>query len=163
MGDAILALVGTIHFSAQGMSENLHAITNAKHGHIEIEDPLVGHGRTLGVNRCGAAAENNAGRIVFLNLINRCVVRKDEAEHIRLTHTARDELTILRAEVEDDDGLVLGFVHVLVDFDVDFLESEEEEDFVSDFDVSDFDSDFDSLLPEDSPPVLEGLPFPAFL
>ena len=52
-----------------------------------------------------AAGEDERARAQPFNLLSRSVVREQLAIHVALAHAAGDKHAVLRAEVEDDDGL----------------------------------------------------------
>ena len=102
---AVLALVGSTHFSAERVHHELQSIADAEHGQAQLEHARV-RGRSVGViHRRGAAGKNDAYRGVAANLFQAGGARQHYRKDILFTDAARDELRILRPEVEDYDGL----------------------------------------------------------
>ena len=81
---------------------------------IAPEDPrdprssAARRGRALDVHRRGAAAEDDRLRVLGQQLRGRDRVRDDLAVDVRLADAAGDELRVLRAEVDDEDGVEVG-------------------------------------------------------
>ena len=61
-------------------------------------------GRTLGVHAGRAAGQHDRLRIAGLDLVDRRGVRNDLGVHPRLAHPARDQLGVLRTEIDDENG-----------------------------------------------------------
>ena len=57
------------------------------------------------VNGRRAAAQNNAGRPIALDFIQWGGTRQDDGKYFEFADAARNELRVLRTEVENDDGL----------------------------------------------------------
>src|SRR5581483_2040918 len=60
-------------------------------------------GRAVLVHARGAAAEDEPGGLAFAQLLPRSRARHELAVDVRLAHAARDQLAVLRAEIEDED------------------------------------------------------------
>ena len=111
LGVAVLALVAGHDFAAQLVRHELQAVADAEHRQAEMQHALVG-GRRIGViDRAWASGEDDAGGIVLLNFFQRSGAGQDDGEDVLFADAARDELRVLRAEVEDDDRL--GFHYLL--------------------------------------------------
>ena len=105
LGMTVLALVGGAHLAAQRVHHELESVADAKHGQAQLEHARIG-GRRVGViHRRGPAGKNDACRRVAANFFQRGGAGKHDGKDILFTDAARDELGILRAEIEDDDGL----------------------------------------------------------
>ena len=103
---AVLALVRRTHFSAEGVHHELQSVADAEHGQAQLEDARVGGGRVFVVDRPRGSREHDAdGRVAF-DLVELGRAGEDDGKNILFTNAARDELRVLRAKVEDDDGLV---------------------------------------------------------
>src|SRR5262249_43696471 len=74
------------------------------HGQPHVEHALRCTRRILFLHRFRSAREDDAERIEFANLRFAHVERPDFAVHADLAHTARDQLGVLRSEVEDQDA-----------------------------------------------------------
>ena len=92
-------------FAAERVDHELQPVADAEHGHAEFEDVLIGVGRAFVVDGERPPGENDAYGRVAANLGERGVEREDDREDLVFADAARDELRILRAKVEDDDGL----------------------------------------------------------
>src|SRR5271155_1823109 len=103
LGVAVFALVGRADLAAQMMDDILQPITNSEDGKTEIENRGIGWGRIGVIDRAGTARKNDADRAVRLNLGDRGSTGKDDGEDVLLSYPPRDQLGVLRAEVEDDD------------------------------------------------------------
>ena len=92
--------------AAERVRHQLHAVADAQHRDADVE-----HGR-VALRRAGVghalrtARQDDAGRTPRANLLGRCVRRPDLRVHRELAKPTRDELCVLRPEVENDDGLV---------------------------------------------------------
>jgi hypothetical protein len=74
-------------------------------------------GRTIGVDAVGTAGEDDALGVHALDIFPGGVVVQQLAVDAALTDAARDELAVLRAEIEHDHGIgrrhpMFGFVRV---------------------------------------------------
>src|SRR5438552_2420420 len=101
----ILALLCRIYFSAEHVDHQLQSITNPQNGHSEFENAWVSVGGVGIVDRARASGENDSSRRLAANFIQRSGTRKDDGKNIQFADAARDELRILCAEVENNDGL----------------------------------------------------------
>ena len=72
---------------------------------------LIKRGRIGVVNRAWAARKDDADRMICLDLLDLRRAGKHYAKDVLLAYAAGDELRVLPAEIEDDNGL--GF-HALV-------------------------------------------------
>jgi hypothetical protein len=70
--------------------------------------PSVGKRRALGVDGGGAAGEDEGGRPPRGDLVRAQPMADELGEDPRLAHAARDELAVLAAQVDDENGAVLG-------------------------------------------------------
>ena len=102
---AVLALVGGADFSAEGVHHELQSVADAEYGQAQLKDFGV-RGWSVGVvDRRWASGKNDSDRGVALNFFDAGCARQNYRKNILFANAARDELGILRAEVEDDDGL----------------------------------------------------------
>src|SRR5205823_573487 len=93
------------YLSAELMSDQLKPVADAEHRLVVMEDAIVNL-RSVGVvDRAGPAAQDHTRGVIALNLGPGGVARQDHGENIELADAARDQLRVLRAEVEDNDGL----------------------------------------------------------
>jgi hypothetical protein len=92
------------------MRDELQAVADAERGQAEFEDGGVGGRRVGVVDRAGSSGEDETEGLLGANLFDGCSAGKDDGEDVLLADAARDELGVLRTEVEDDDR---GSVHEL--------------------------------------------------
>ena len=100
---AELPHLGALDAPAELAREELHAVADAQHRDAELEQLGIEARRAVGVDRGGAAAEDQPLGLAARDLLGADVVRQQLAEHAALAHAARDELRVLAAVVEDDD------------------------------------------------------------
>jgi hypothetical protein len=106
-GVSVLALGCGTNFAAEGVNHVLQSVTDAEHGNAEIEDALVGMRSVVVVDGARASGENDSEGRVAANLVKGRVEGKNDREDFEFPDAARDELGVLRSEVEDDDCRVL--------------------------------------------------------
>jgi hypothetical protein len=85
----------------------LRAVADAEGGDAGLEDAVVDAGRAVGVDGRGAAGEDDRVRVARADRVRRHAVRHELGVHPRLAHAARDQLRVLAAEVDDEDGAFL--------------------------------------------------------
>ena len=102
---SVLAALRSADFAAEHMHHQLQAITDTKHRKTEIEHVAVGAGRVCIVDRGWTTGEDNSNRVIAANFLERGGARKNNREDILFADAARYQLGILRAKVEDNDGL----------------------------------------------------------
>ncbi len=103
---AVLARLAGDDFAAELVGHPMQAVANAQHGQAKVKDALVSQGRIGVVYRARTAGQNDAHGLIRLDFVEGRGAGKDDGEDVLLADAARDELRELRAEVEDDDGLV---------------------------------------------------------
>jgi hypothetical protein len=105
LGVAVFVVVGVDHLAAEVLGHRLHAVADAEHRHAELEH-LGWHARGLVLgDRRRAAGEDHAARREIAQRGEVHVVRVEFAVDASLAHAARDQLGVLRAEVEDQDAV----------------------------------------------------------
>ena len=94
------------HAAAELLRHGLHAIADAEHRHAELEH---GRGRArraaYSITDCGPAGEDDAAGAEGSHLGVADVPGMDLAVDPELANAARDELGVLRAEIEDQDAI----------------------------------------------------------
>ena len=103
LGAAELADLRALDLAAQLERDELHAVTDAQHRDVELEQLGIQARRAVGVHRRGPAGEDEALGLAPPDLLRADVVRQQLAEHAALADAARDQLRVLAAVVEDDD------------------------------------------------------------
>ena len=94
--------------AAEVARHELHAVADAERRDPELEDPRVEIGRALCVHRRRPAGEDQRGRVARRDLGGGQPVPDELRVHARLAHAPRDQLAVLAAEVDDEDGTLLG-------------------------------------------------------
>ncbi len=107
-GAAVLADARLRDRSAERLGHHLEAVADAQHGHACLEQGGVHPGSALGVDAGGAARQDHRRGVPREHLLDAPGVRDDLGVHVRLTDASRDELGVLGAEVDDEDGAVAG-------------------------------------------------------
>ncbi len=107
-----LPVTRSLHLAAQLGSHRLHAVADAEYGHLKCEDHGGDGGRDVAEgcprdHRLGAAGQDDAGGCEGTNLVRIRVPGQDLAVDTRLPDPAGDELGVLRAEVQDQDDVVV--------------------------------------------------------
>jgi hypothetical protein len=106
-----LAIAGGFDLPAEQLAHQLHAVTDAEHGHAEAKD-LGLHARGIGAQRArGSAGKDHRTRLERADTIERQRAGMDLAVDVLLAHAPGDELRVLRPKVEDQDQIAL---HVAV-------------------------------------------------
>ena len=105
LGAAVLALRGGLDPAAELGAHGLLAVADAEHGHAQLEHGRWCPGAQGLVGRGGAAREDDRGgrEAGDEQVVDGAGV--DLAVDAVLAHAARDQLGVLRAEVEDQDAL----------------------------------------------------------
>jgi hypothetical protein len=104
VGGAVLPSAGACDRASEGRCHHLEAVADAERGDPEIEDLGVERRSTFFVDARGAPGEDDAHGVLLGDLGGRDRVRHDLGVHAGLAHTARDELRVLRSEIDDEDG-----------------------------------------------------------
>ena len=104
-GVAEFAHLARHHLAAQLRRHGVHAVANAEHRHAQLIDgarrggrPLHGHGLRSPGKDHAARAKGAHGRIAH-------VPGMDLAVHAQFAHAPRDQLRVLRTEVDDQHAL----------------------------------------------------------
>jgi hypothetical protein len=92
--------------AAQQIGHQLHAVADAKHRRADLEHPGVAAGRARLRHALRAAGQDDADRAAPCEFGRRRVERQDLAVDGELAKPARDQLGELRAEIENQDGLM---------------------------------------------------------
>ena len=104
---AVLTGFGVRNSAAQRVCNELTAIADSEHGYSERKYLRRDMRRRFFIDAVGAAREDDAYGIIFLDFLYRHIAVFQIAIYIEVTHAARDELIILSAEIEDEDFFVL--------------------------------------------------------
>src|SRR5688572_12498183 len=97
----IFPTVGELHFSAQLMRHQLHAIADPQNRNAEVKDRAIGMRGGARIDAGGSPAENKALGTARLDFVGGNVESDDLRINLTLAHAARDHLRVLRPEVEN--------------------------------------------------------------
>src|SRR5690606_1743108 len=98
-------------FAAELFGHGLEPVADAEHGYPEAEDAGVERWGTAGVDAAGPAAEHDPDGVLGADLVGADVVGHDLGVHACFPYAAGDELCVLGAEVDDEDGALGGVAH----------------------------------------------------
>ena len=111
LGVPVLAGAGATHGAAESVGHRLEAVADAQDGHAGLEDRGIDGGGTLLVHGRRAAGQDDGGGLLGEHVRHAHGVGDDLGVDVSLTHAACDQLGILRAEVDDEDGMHVRSVH----------------------------------------------------
>ncbi len=90
-----------LHLSAEIAAHELHAVADAENRDAQFKKGLVARRRAGCKNARGPAGKNNALGVARGEVRRLGVEAEDFAIDLLFPHTPRDELSVLRAEVQD--------------------------------------------------------------
>ena len=111
LGVPVLAGARATDGAAEGVGHGLEAVADAQDGHAGLEDRGIDGGSPLLVHGGRAAGQDDGGGLLGEHVRHAHGVGDDLGVDVSLTHAARDQLGILRAEVDDEDGVHVRSVH----------------------------------------------------
>ena len=103
-----LGRAGALDGAPEVSRHELHAVADAECRDPEREDAGVEIRRAVRVHRGGAAGEDERRRVPGRDLRCRQAMSDELRVHASLAHAPRDQLAVLAAEVDDEDGAFLG-------------------------------------------------------
>ncbi len=98
-----LGAFGALDRAAERLGHHLEPVTDSERRHPGVEQGGVDAGRTVRVDAGRATGQDDRRRLLGQHLGDRHLVRNDLAVDVGLAHAARDQLGVLRAEVDDED------------------------------------------------------------
>ena len=101
LGDA-----GAVDAAAELEGHQLRAVTDAERGNAELEQRRIDARRVVGVDRRRAPAQDQRVRVPGAHRLGRDRVADELGVDAALAHAARDQLRVLAAEVENENGPV---------------------------------------------------------
>jgi hypothetical protein len=107
VGAAELGAVRPLDAPAELLGHELHAVADAQDRHAQVVEGRVHVRRALRVDRGGPAREHERERPARGHLLGRGAVVHDLRVDPALADPAGDELRVLSAEVDDEDGALL--------------------------------------------------------
>ena len=105
LGASVLAHPGFGDFAAQVAGHELRAVTDAEQRNARVVDRRIDLGRAVDVHRRRAARQDDRGRLLGEHLRDGHRAGDDLAVHVGFTNPARDQLRVLRPEVDDEDDV----------------------------------------------------------
>ena len=108
IGGAVLAQTRVGDLAAEGLGHDLEAVADAERRDAQLEDLGVEARRALLVHRGRTTRQDDRDRVVRGDLGGRGRRRDQLAEDTGLAHTARDQLRVLGAEIDDQNGTLGG-------------------------------------------------------
>src|SRR5689334_10769938 len=104
MSVAVLALLAVRDLASELIAHGLQTVTDAKDRNAELENRGIGQRRVLRVHAARAAAEDQSLGLERAELGRLGVVAQDLGEDVALADTSRNDLGVLRTEIENDDS-----------------------------------------------------------
>ena len=101
----VFALWSGNNIAPKLLRNEVQSITDAQHGESLGQHALIGRRSVSIIHRRRATAKNDPGRVIAFDLVKRSGAGQNNGKDFQFTDAARDELRILRAEVEDDNRL----------------------------------------------------------
>ena len=102
---AVLGGAGPLDRAAEPGHHQLEAVADAQDRHAGVEEPGRRGRRAVGVDRRGAAGQDDRLGPLGQHLRDRHRRRDDLGVDVALAHPAGDQLRVLRAEVDDENGV----------------------------------------------------------
>src|SRR5438552_10991922 len=103
---SVLALLAGAREAAQLLRHVMQAVADSQDRFAKSEDTLIGDRCIVGVNGKRPTAQDDADRRILLDLIEVRGAGQDDGKDLQFAQAARNQLRVLRAKVEDDDGLM---------------------------------------------------------
>src|SRR6478736_4175544 len=103
LGAAVFTGAGARDGAAERLRHRLKAVADAEHRHPEVEDRRIELRCALGVYAGRSAGQHDGLRVLGLDLLDGGGVRDDLRIHPGLADPSRDQLRVLRAEVDHED------------------------------------------------------------
>ena len=107
IGGTVFAATSLGNSSTEGLSHHLEAVANTKDRNAEFEDGRVQGGGAWLIDAGRTTGEHNAYGVLGRDLSSSDRVRNNLGIHACFANAARNQLCILGAEVNDEDGLGL--------------------------------------------------------
>ena len=99
---AVFAPGAELHLAAQMMRHQLHPVANAEHRNAERKNLRIELRRALVVNAGRPAGKDDALRLQRRDFLRRDVEANDLGIDLAFANPARDDLGVLRTEIEDE-------------------------------------------------------------
>jgi hypothetical protein len=96
------------HFAAEMVAHELHSVADSECGNAEFEEGGIRLGGVFSVNAGGAAGEDDAFGGELFDLLGWGIKGDDLRIDFAFANPARDDLGVLRPEIEDEEAAVGG-------------------------------------------------------
>ena len=83
----------------------MNSVADSEHRHAEIKNLPIRNRCSLGKNRTRSSLEYDPDNVIFTELGGRSFVVIDFLVNLGFANPARDDLSVLRTEIEDGDSL----------------------------------------------------------
>ncbi len=110
-GVAKFGLADILDAATELLGDGLHAVADAENRQPEIEQRRRHHRLFAIEGRLGAARQDKTARAKFLDVLKIGIPGVDFAIDARLAHPARDQLSVLRTEIQNQDSIVVQIGH----------------------------------------------------
>ena len=107
MGTTVLTRVGFLHLATATVGYVLRPVADAKHRHLANELAQIHLKGFRVVNRIGRTGKNHANHRLIAN--RELVVGQNFAKRVEFAHATTNQLSGLRAEIQDDNFLLHEF------------------------------------------------------
>ena len=98
----VLPHLGAADHSAERLCHDLLSIAETQHRQFQLEHGRIDAWRIFRINACRTARQDDGRRLGCRNLGSWSIARHDLRIDAQIAHATRDELSVLRAEIEDD-------------------------------------------------------------
>src|SRR2546423_2218145 len=105
---AVLAPLADLHLAAEMMRHQLHPVANPQHRNSQRKNLRIGMRRARVVNARGPPRENNSFRRQLRDFPRRNVELDDLRINLAFADPSRDDLGVLRTEIENQDSRMRG-------------------------------------------------------
>ena len=97
---AILSTLSRMNITTQYLAPDLHTVANTKHRHAEFQYLLIARRCIFRINTRRPARKDHAFKLQLTQLLSSYRRLKYLRINIMLTHTPRDQLTVLTAKID---------------------------------------------------------------
>src|SRR5687767_4186326 len=99
----VFTTVGKLHFAAELMRHQLHAVADPQNRKTEVKNRPIGMRGVARINAGRPSAENDSLRPARSDFVGRNIESDNLRINLTFAHPARDHLRVLRPEVENQD------------------------------------------------------------
>ena len=106
LGRAVFAQTRVRHPTPELLGHDLESVADSQDWDSELDDSRVERRRTGFVDARRTARQDDGERLLVSNFCGRDGVRHDLAVHVRFSNASRNQLRILSAKINDENGSV---------------------------------------------------------